>query len=254
MRDEKQNTLRVRTPEGVSFSFQIASPMARFLAWGIDLAVIVGLLFILLTSISLLQVFSQDFHQALIFLIYFGVSIGYGITLEWAWRGQTIGKKLLRLRVMDETGLPLQFRQVVLRNLLRVVDKLPYFYLVGGVTAVLSAKSQRLGDIASGTIVVRNRPAALPDLEQLLGDKYNSLREHVHLQARIRQAVSPREGTIALQALLRRGELTPEARITLFSSLAETFRSYVALPEEVTLGLSDEQLVRNVVDILFRSR
>lgn len=253
MRNEKVNTLRVRTPEGVSFSFQLASPIARFLAWLLDFTVIVVVMNVLLIAASLLRFLSADWYGAAVSIVFFAVSIGYGIALEWGWRGQTIGKKLLRLRVMDETGLPLGFRQVVLRNLLRVIDKFPFFYLVGGIVSVLSPKSQRLGDLASGTIVVRESAVAAPDLDQLFGDKYNSLREHVHLQARIRQAVSPQEATIALQALLRRGAFTSEARLSLFSALAERFRSYVDLPEEVTLGLSDEQLVRNVVDVLFRN-
>lgn len=253
MRSEVTNTLRIRTPEGVSFSFQLASPITRFLAWGIDLAVISLLLMLLGLVSGFFRFISMDLYLAVGTLTYFFVLIGYGIVLEWGWRGQTLGKKVLGLRVMDETGLPLQFRQVVLRNLMRVVDKLPFFYLVGGLAAFLSPKSQRLGDIAGGTIVVRHSPVAAPDLDQLFGNKYNSLREQVRLQARLRQAVSPQEAAIALQALLRRSELDPEARLALFAALADLFRSGVDLPEEVTLGLSDEQLVRNVVDILFRT-
>jgi hypothetical protein len=45
--------------------------------------------------------------------------------MEWRWRGQTIGKRVLRLRVVDAQGLRLHFTQVVLRNLLRFVDMLP---------------------------------------------------------------------------------------------------------------------------------
>ena len=52
----------------------------------------------------------------------FVMSIGYAIVLEWRWRGQTIGKRLLGLRVMDVQGLRLQSAQIALRNLLRVVD------------------------------------------------------------------------------------------------------------------------------------
>lgn len=253
MREDRVNTLRVRTPEGVAFSFQLASPVARCFAWGIDLVVMTVVLLAFLWVSRMFLLLSLDLYLGLFFAGLFMIPIGYGIALEWLWRGQTIGKKVMRLRVMDETGLPLDFRQVVMRNLLRVVDKFPFFYLVGGVTAVLSSKSQRLGDLASGTIVVRNRAFAAPDLDQLLGEKYNSIREHLHLQARLRQAVSPQEAAIALQALVRRGELDPEARLALFATLADLFRSYVTLPEEVTLGLSDEQLVRNVVDVLFRS-
>ena len=75
---------------------------------------------------------------------------------EWYWRGQTVGKRVLKLRVMDEQALRLEFSQIVVRNLLRFVDFLPGLYLVGGTACVLSRRFQRLGDLAANTIVVRN--------------------------------------------------------------------------------------------------
>src|SRR5206468_9747860 len=97
-------------------------------------------------------------------LSYFVVSIGYTITCEWSWRGQTLGKRLLRLRVVDAEGLRLQFNQVVTRNLLRFVDSLPIFYFVGGVVCWFSPKCQRLGDIAANTVVICYPRIAEPDL------------------------------------------------------------------------------------------
>jgi hypothetical protein len=180
--------------------------------------------------------------------------IGYGILMEWVWRGQTLGKRMLRLRVMDVHGLRLQFHQVLLRNLLRPVDSLPFFYMVGGLVCLFSRRAQRLGDLAAGTVVVHNPQNAEPDLEQLLAGKFNSLREHPHLAARLRQRVSPAEARLALQALLRREEFEPAARIELFSRLAEHFKSAVPFPAEVVEAVPDEQYVRNVVDVLFRTR
>ena len=74
------------------------------------------------------------------------------------------------------------------------------------------------------------------------------------LAARLRQRVPPVEAGLALQALLRRNGLDPEARVELFGRLAERFRVAGPLPEELTLDLTDEQLVRNVVDVLFQAR
>ena len=71
-------------------------------------------------------------------VVYFVISVAYAIVLEWRWRGQTIGKRLLGLRVMDVHGLRLQLPQIALRNLLRLVDMLPLFYLVGGLACVFS--------------------------------------------------------------------------------------------------------------------
>ncbi len=94
-------------------------------------------------------------QRALVILGYFVVQVGYGIACEWLWRGQTVGKRLLRLRVMDAQGLHLQFSQVALRNLLRFVDSLPAFYLVGGLVSLLNSRAQRLGDFVANTIVIR---------------------------------------------------------------------------------------------------
>ena len=69
-------------------------------------------------------------------ILYFVVWIGYGILFEWFWRGQTPGKRLFRLRVMDVNGLRLQFHQILMRNLLRAVDSLPACYLVGGLACL----------------------------------------------------------------------------------------------------------------------
>jgi hypothetical protein len=188
------------------------------------------------------------------FLAYFVVSVGYGIALEWLWRGQTIGKRLFRLRVMDAQGLRLQFSQIVIRNLLRTVDNLPLAYLVGGVACLLNRRAQRLGDMAANTIVVRQPAMAEPDLDQLMAGKFNSLREHPHLCARLRQRVTAAEAAVALQALLRRDEFDPAARVELFRQLCDHFRQRAVFPQEAVEGLTDEQYVRNVVDVLFRAR
>jgi len=255
MRKNSTNTLLIKTPEGISFSLLLAGPVTRFLAWAIDLAAIIVIITVFNTLlIGVLTIFSVDLAQGVSILAYFVISIGYGIMLEWHWRGQTIGKRVLHLRVMDVRGLHLKFSQIVIRNLLRSVDSLPAFYLVGGMACLLSQRSQRLGDFASNTIVVRSPKIAEPDLDQLLSDKYNSLRAYPHLEARLRQRVSPQEAGIALQALLRRDQFDPLARYELFSEIASHFRSIVVFPQETTDGIADEQYVRNVVDVLFRAR
>jgi uncharacterized RDD family membrane protein YckC len=248
------NQLLIRTPEGITFAQTLAGPMSRFLAWGIDCAIVLGLSWLTGMLLGLLGLISPDLGQALAVLAYFVISIGYGILLEWIWRGQTIGKRVLRLRVVDAEGLRLQINQVVIRNLLRFVDMLPAFYLVGGVACLLNRRYQRLGDVAANTVVVRTPKLNEPDLDQLLAGKYNSLREHPHLEARLRQRVSPAEAAIALRALLRRDGLEPAARVELFGELTEHFRRLVTFPAEAVEGMPDEQYVRNVVDVLYRTR
>lgn len=250
----KTNTLIIRTPEGITFSQLLAGPVTRFLACFIDQLCIQVILTLLGLAMSVVMVLSFGFAFAFYVIGYFIVSIGYGILLEWIWRGQTIGKRLLRLRVMDVEGMRLQFNQIVVRNLLRFVDSLPGFYFVGGVTCWLNSKNQRLGDIAANTVVVRNPRLAEPDLDQVLPGKFNSLRQFPHLVARLRQSITPAEADIALQSLLRREEFDPVSRVELFGELAAHFHSKVEFPAEATDGVADEQFLRNVVDVIYRTR
>ncbi len=250
----KTNTLTIRTPEGIDFSLLLAGPVSRFLAWSVDFLAILALNKLLNVFLGLVGVLSRDLALAGSILGYFVISIGYGIFFEWYRQGQTPGKILMRLRVTDVHGLQLQFNQVVIRNLLRFVDSMPAFYLVGGLTCLVNRRGQRLGDLAANTIVVWNPRIEAPDLDQLLVGKYNSFRLYPHLEARLRQNASPAEARIALQALLRRDEFEPCARVELFEKIISHFKTLAAFPPEATDGISDEQYVRNIVDALFRPK
>ncbi len=252
MSDGRVNRLTIRTPEGVRFSLLLAGPVTRFLAWLVDLLCVAAGTLALLWVVALVAVVGPGLAAAVAFLGGFLIWFGYGIVLEWFWQGRTIGKRLLRLRVMDELGLRLSFSQVVIRNLLRLVDMLPMLYLTGALACVLTRRAQRLGDLAANTVVVRTPKIQRPDLKRALGGETNSLRRFPHLQARLRQRVSPAAARVALEALLRRDELLPEARVALFGEIAGHFRKMVQFPPAATEGLSDEQYVRNVVDALFR--
>jgi uncharacterized RDD family membrane protein YckC len=254
MNQSRLSNLVIRTPEGISFSLLLACPVTRCLAWAIDFACIAAVVSVVSIFLRLFSLVSIDLNNALRTLAYFVVQIGYGIVCEWFWRGQTVGKRVLRLRVMEAQGLRLQFSQVVLRNLLRFVDLLPGCYMVGGLAALLNPRGQRLGDFVANTIVVRHPKIAEPNLDQLAAGKYNSLRDYPHLEARLRQRISPREAGLALQALLRRDQLELQARVALFEQMAAHFRSLVTFPPEAWEEITPEQYVRNVVDIVFRPR
>ena len=246
--------LKIQTPEGIVFAYPLAGPIARCMAWGIDFMVILALAMASGYVTLIFGIVSSDFEQALKAALYFVISMGYGVATEWAWRVQTVGKRFLRLRVMDADGLRLQFHQVLMRNLLRWADLLPACYLVGGVACLLSRRSQRLGDLAANTIVIHMPKRTEPDLDQLLAGKFNSLRQYPHLEARLRQRVSAEEARLALSALVRRDDLDPAARVRLFEELADHFKSLVAFPAEAVELMPAEQYVRNVVDILFRTK
>ena len=250
----RTNSLTIRTPEGVFFSQAIAGPIIRFLAWTIDAACVVSIASLITYLTGALVVISPDFARAMAVLLYPLISIGYGIALEWHWRGQTFGKRLLRLRVMDAEGLRLQFSQVAIRNLLRFVDMLPVMYLVGGLACAINRRGQRLGDVAANTVVARIPKLKRPDLSQILAGKFNSLRGYPHIAARFRQRVSPAEAALALNALLRRDALESPARVELFREIAAHFRKKGAFPPEAIEGISDEQFIRNIADIVYRPR
>jgi uncharacterized RDD family membrane protein YckC len=245
-------TVSIRTPEGIAFRLLLAGPVPRFLAWVIDAAAITFTAGFVGKLAALFQLIDPGIAAAVAVISYFVISMGYGMFFEWRWNGQTPGKRVLRLRVMDLHGLRLQLSQVVIRNLLRSVDMLPAFYFLGGAVSVLAPKCQRLGDIAANTIVIRiPRPVAVVT-EDIVGKKYNSFRDYPHLEARLRQSVTPEEAALALDSLRRARVLDNEARIRVFEDLAAYFKGIVEFPPEATDMLGPEQYVRNVVDVIYR--
>lgn len=244
--------LRLRTPEGIAFDLPLAGPVVRLVAWILDALIIASLCSIAGALLSAAGWLVPDLAAAVMLIAFFLIQFGYAIVLEWKWRGQTVGKRLVRLRVVDATGHKLQLSQIVLRNLLRTLDVLPGSYLVGGLACGLTPKAQRLGDLVANTVVIREARLDQPDLTQLMAGRFNSLRSSPHLCARLRQDVPPEEAATALQALLRRDELDPLARARLFQELADRFRHRVRFPDDLTEGLSDEQYVRNITDLLYR--
>ena len=251
-----QRRLVIRTPEGVEFSLALAGPMTRFLAWAIDACAIGVAASLIGKLLSLLAFISLDLAIATSTLSYFvlsiGYGIGYGIGFEWLWRGQTIGKRVLGLRVMDARGLKLHVSQIVIRNVLRAVDALPVFYMLGGIASAVNRYSQRLGDIAANTVVVRRQPLAIPDTSVILGERYNSLLAYPNLATRLRHRAKPELVEIALEALGRRDTLDPAARLRVFDELAAHFRALVEFPEEATLQVTSEQYIRNCIEIILK--
>ncbi len=250
---EKLNRLVIQTPEGVNFSLPVASPVIRCLALLLDVLFISALSTTIGKLISILTLLSSGLATAAMIILYFIISIGYGIAMEWFWNGQTVGKKVFKLKVVDEEGLMLQFSQIVVRNLLRFVDSLPALYLVGGVTSLFNSKYQRIGDIVAGTVVMRIVKISEPDLDQLNPIKFNSLKEHPVICSKIHKYISPREASIALKALVRRGEINPDERVALFEELATYFQKRLPFTNKFTGTISNEQYIRNIVDVLYNN-
>jgi uncharacterized RDD family membrane protein YckC len=247
-----RKVLQIQTPEGVVFNLTVAGLYTRFLAWAIDGAAITTVSSVIGMLTAFLAVLSPDFAKAITLIAYFVISVGYGIFTEWHWRGQSWGKRLLRLRVIDASGLKLQLSQIIIRNLLRPADLLPGFYFLGGLVSYLNTRGQRLGDLAANTVVIRIPETFTLNTQALKESKYNSFREYPHLEARLRQRVNPTEASLALDAILRRDEMEPEARVKLFHQIADYFRSLVKFEEKVNEMITDEQFVRNAVASIYR--
>lgn len=148
--------------------------------------------------------------------------------------------------------LNLMFSQIIVRNLLRPVDLLPGLCLLGGIVSYPSMRGQRLGDLAANTVVIRIPETVALNTQALKESKYNSFRDYPHLEARLRYSVKPAEASLALDAIIRRDEIEPEARLKLFQHLADYFRSLVQFDAKVNDLISDEQYVRNTVASIYR--
>jgi uncharacterized RDD family membrane protein YckC len=163
----------------VPLHFALASIGNRFLACAVDHALqslaVVALVFLLLLFLGsgvsqAADVFREapKWAQALFIVALFVVWSGYFVLFEWAWSGQTPGKRWMKLRVIREDGRPVTFWEAAARNLLRAFDAEPFpFYSIGLVAVFVSRRDQRVGDMVAGTVVVREREAQAPTFEQV---------------------------------------------------------------------------------------
>ncbi|MCX6604413.1 MAG: RDD family protein [Acidobacteria bacterium] len=247
----KSEGLEIYTPEGVPFSLPLAGAGTRLVALVVDLLAILALGGLVFSALKAFEAAAPDAIGGIVTLVYFVLSTAYGIVLEIWWNGQTLGKRLLGLRVMDCHARPATATQIVVRNLLRPVDSIPVFYLAGAIACWLTRHRQRLGDLAAGTVVVRTQESLRADWSQLTRAKFNSLREHPALAARLRQRTAPELAALALDAVLRREELSPDARLAVFAALAARLRTLVEFPAHAVESLSDEQYVHRAVEVLY---
>ncbi len=154
-------SVQIITPENIAFRYRVAGPFRRLPAYLIDLGIRLALWTI--ASMAVIIAFSSvglpGIGVAAILVIIFVLTWLYGGLFEALWNGQTPGKRLMNIRVLTVEGQPISGWQAVLRNVLRAVDMLPpMFYLVGFVSAILTHRYQRLGDLAAGTMVVVEEP------------------------------------------------------------------------------------------------
>lgn len=246
----RDQSLEIRLDDTVTFSLPLAGPAVRSSAAMVDLLVIAALGNLTGLLVMAFGLFSEDAGTFAAILLQFATGFGYFILMEWFGDGRTLGKRLFKLRTIDERGLPLAFSQVVMRNLLRLVDGLPLLNLAGGLTCFFSRRCQRIGDIAAGTVVIVTRRSAPPALRQLEHDGPNSFRQWPEREARLRQLTTPAEADLLAQALLRRDELQPESRARLYREIATHFLAFAPFPPEAVEHVPEEQILRNLLSSL----
>ena len=151
--------LEVETPDHVVLRYDLAGGGNRGFAALVDFVAATFLVFWMLSLWAVVEaalprrIFVST--QGLFVILTLVMAWSYFIVLEWLWEGRTIGKRMFGLRVISADGSPAPFTAVLIRNLLRIVDFLPAFYGLGLLAVVVSSRSQRLGDLAAGTFVVR---------------------------------------------------------------------------------------------------
>ena len=170
--NEPLDILKIDTPENVTFSYEVAGIGSRFMAAMLD-TLLLGLLQVIVIGSAILILTQLDSANpggasidsggqaawwlfGILAFISFLFFWGYYIFFEALWNGQTPGKRWVGLRVIRLDGTPVGISEVVIRNLVRTLDLLPTAYGVGVITMFINSNSRRLGDLAAGTVVVRD--------------------------------------------------------------------------------------------------
>ena len=244
--------LTIATPEGVLFRLPLAGPASRLYAVLLDTVIVLGT--VNGAGLLVYWIFAKapGFGFMVTTLAEFAIGFAYSAILEGFWNGQTIGKRLFHLRVIDQDGLPLRIEQAWVRNLMRVFDVLPFAYLVGGLSVLSSPQMQRFGDRVAGTLVVRQTPLTAPVEEPWMRQKYNSFADYPAVAMKLRRAATPELASLIQDALRRRNELAAYARREIYRELAAYLQNEISpFPDELVERLSDEQYLTNASGILF---
>ncbi len=233
-----ERSVDVRTGEAVEIRYELAGLGSRFLAVSVDVLAQVAVVIVLFVAYALASpliarlAFGKNVSAWLVALAvaaFFVIFFGWFIVFETWWSGRTPGKRALGLRVVRDGGFPIDPGAAVIRNLVRIAEVALGGYTLSAISALLSKENKRLGDFAAGTIVVRDRADAVPDLD-------------AYLSRPMRADTGLAEGDRVLieRFLARRAGLDRMARARLAAQLAERVRptlraSYAHLDDESLL-------------------
>ncbi len=224
--------LTIETPEQTDLEFPIAGIGSRFLALAFDsLLQIAGLVVLSILSglVSSTVVRAApsagNWFGAIFILAVFVLFYGYFAIFEAVWNGQTPGKRLARIRVIKDSGRPITPSEAVGRNLMRIVDQLPFFYGVGIFTALMNRQNKRLGDFVAGTVVVHEKKLA--DIRPLWQAPAESAGPAAPYGA---ARLSPEEANLIETFLNRRDALDPGVRYRMAAQIFNRIRPKLTLP------------------------
>ena len=202
--------LSIETPELVALEFPLAGIGSRFIAvivdYGIQSAAYITLILamlLFLPSMHRFQAISAKWITALLILIPFLLHWGYFTLFEGLWRGQTPGKRVAKIRVIQQSGRAITMFESLARNFVRAIDFLPASYVVGTISIFTTSRNQRLGDLVAGTLVVHEGE----DHPQATITRHNRMFTPVVANA----AHAPRSLTMPADALNRLGAPDLEA-------------------------------------------
>lgn len=167
------------TPEGIALSLRPAGLVARGLAYLIDLAIRLGVFMGVAIVVGLLG----KMGAGILLISYFLLEWFYPVVFELTRAAATPGKRVMGLRVVMDSGLPVTPAAALTRNLLRAADFVPAFYAAGIASMLWRPDSKRLGDLAAGTLVVFSEQVSLhgevPAAEPRAPARALSVREQV---------------------------------------------------------------------------
>jgi len=162
--------LTIETPEQTSLDFTVAGIGSRFLALAFDILIQIAIGIVAgiagsfaVSGIAIIAPKAAMWSVAIMVLFYFLLYFGYFAIFEIVWNGQTPGKRKAGIRVIKDSGRPLTPAESIGRNLMRIVDWLPFMYAIGLACAFFTKGNKRLGDLVVGALVVRE--ASLTDLK-----------------------------------------------------------------------------------------
>ena len=167
--------LYIDTPEQVELQFAVAGIGSRFVAQLLDnllitATLIIELLFFVWVGSNSPQSGPLDtagkWFAAILIFLNFAFVVGYFALFEAYWHGQTPGKRVMKLRVIKDSGRQITFFEALARNTVRLIDYMPGLYLAGVITMLCNKQNKRLGDLAAGTLVVHESRDEQPLLPQ----------------------------------------------------------------------------------------